>query len=126
MNYFNQINSKYAKAVKKDGVTFHMYVDFHGDATVLYAPNEGDAIYPGEIVEGNLPSEVLIFDGKVAACKKWLMDGVKDAHALAKAALKRLEADDGYSLQMYIGSFNLSGDDTSVEDYYQSKGLELL
>lgn len=113
MSYFNKIECKYAKAVKKDGLTFHMYVDFHGDATVLYVPNEG-----------NLSSE-LIFCGKVGACKKWLMDGVKDAHALAKAALKRLEADDGYSLQMYIGSFNLSGD-TSVEDYYRSKGLELL
>lgn len=125
MTYFNQIESKYAKLMKKGGLNFHMYVDFHGNATVLYAPSEGDVISHKEIFDNTLPSELLIFDGKVNACKKWFMDGVNDSHALAKAALKRLVADDGYSLQMYIGSFNFSGD-TSIENYYQSKGLELL
>ena len=123
MSYFNKIESKYAKAFKKNGLTFHMYVDFHGDATVLYAPSEGDTFtdsfgenpqQPSDITN-DIPSELLIFDGKESDCKRWFASKDTDAHALALAALKRLNSDEGWSLEHY-----LSNDD------FRQYNLELL
>lgn len=111
MSYFNQIKSKYAKVINKDGLKFHLYVDFDGNATVCYAPSEKDTFvdswgknpqHPSDIVDQPIPSELLVFDGKEAACKRWFTNKDTDAHALALAALERLDAGENWALEHYL------------------------
>ena len=113
MSYFDQIKSKYAKAISKEGLTFHLYVDFEGDATVCYAPSEKDTFvdswgenpqHPSDIVYQPIPSELLIFDGKENDCKRWLTNKNTNAHALALAVLKRLSAGENWALEHYLNN----------------------
>lgn len=125
---------KKAQLMEKDGLLFHLYETTDGKATVYYFPQATDEFsdswgeniqHPDDIVQNEeIPSELILFEGSYAACKRWFKNEDDDAHVLALAALERLDDENDWGLSFYVGGHSYSGD-TSVDDGYREEGLEL-
>ena len=125
---------KKAVLMKKNGLKFHVYEDFDGEATVYYFPEENDVFTdsfsdserPADIAYGDvIPSELLLFSGKVSNCERWFSDGDCDGKELAKAALKRVHDEDGWALSFYMNGCRLDGSATDIDAEYKEDGLTL-
>lgn len=126
-------NFKKAQLMKKDGLVFHLYETTDGKATIYYFPRTTDKFFdswdgiqhPNDIVEyEEIPSELILFKGSYENCKRWFNDKEDDAHILCLASLERLDDKNNYGLSFYISRRPYSGD-TSIDDSYRKKGLEL-
>lgn len=127
-------NFKKAALMEKNGLLFHVYETTDGEATVYYFPQEsdvftdsfGDSERPSDIAYGDtIPSELVLFGGKVSNCERWFNDGDCDGKELAKAALKRVHDEDGWALSFYMNGCRLNGSATEIDDAYKEDGLEL-